>query len=405
MAGLTRRRQHLPGPRDLAVRHHPPGRGQPGRRPAADPPRPPGDPAHRRGRLAVGGVAADGQHRPGAVPGRQADHHGRAVGRPGQRGGRAALRRHPRPHRPRRRRRLHLPPARGDPPDRRPDHRPQGRADRRHRAPGPGDPDPRGHHADDRADHRVRLPGAARAGRRPTRRRCSRSRGWACAGTFDDVSFTVRPGEIVGLAGLVGSGRSEILETIYGARRATAGTVRLAGKRLRPGDVGAAVAAGVGLAPEERKSQALLLDDSVYRNITVSSLGRFARGGFLSGERREGGGPRADRVAGRPAGRRHPDRAHPLGRQPAEGRAGPLAAPRLPGAAARRAHPRRRRRGPLGDLRPGPRPRRPRRGRRRGLERDPGGARSGRPGAGDRRRRRRPRGRTPRRSTSTACST
>ena len=107
--------------------------------------------------------------------------------------------------------------------------------------------------------------------------------GLGLRGTFADVSLTVRPGEIVGLAGLVGSGRSEILETIYGARRATSGTVRLAGKRLRSGDVGAAVAAGIGLAPEERKSQALLLDDSVYRNITVSSLRRFARGGFLSG--------------------------------------------------------------------------------------------------------------------------
>ena len=53
------------------------------------------------------------------------------------------------------------------------------------------------------------------------------------------------------------------------------------------------MAAGIGLAPEERKSQALLLDDSVYRNITVSSLGRFARGGFLSGRRREGRGPRS----------------------------------------------------------------------------------------------------------------
>ncbi|MGK5111731.1 MULTISPECIES: sugar ABC transporter ATP-binding protein [unclassified Geodermatophilus] len=107
--------------------------------------------------------------------------------------------------------------------------------------------------------------------------------GLGLGGHFEGVSLTMRPGEIVGLAGLVGSGRSEILETIYGARRPTDGTVRLAGKRLRPGDVGAAVAAGVGLAPEERKSQALLLDDSVYRNITVSSLGRFARGGFLSG--------------------------------------------------------------------------------------------------------------------------
>src|SRR4029453_14295397 len=55
------------------------------------------------------------------------------------------------------------------------------------------------------------------------------------------------------------------------------------GGGVRRGGVGAAGAAGVGLAPEERKSRALLLDASVYRNITVSSLSRFARGGFLSG--------------------------------------------------------------------------------------------------------------------------
>jgi ribose transport system ATP-binding protein len=107
--------------------------------------------------------------------------------------------------------------------------------------------------------------------------------GLGLRGVFADVTFRVRPGEIVGLAGLVGSGRSEILETVYGARRRTTGTVRVGGRRLRAGDVGAAVAAGVGLAPEERKSQALLLDDSVYRNISISSLGRFSRGGFLSG--------------------------------------------------------------------------------------------------------------------------
>jgi ribose transport system ATP-binding protein len=100
---------------------------------------------------------------------------------------------------------------------------------------------------------------------------------------FDDVSFAVRAGEIVGLAGLVGSGRSEILESVYGARRPGTGTVTVDGRRLRSGSVGAAVKAGVGLAPEERKSQGLLLDQSVYRNITVSSLGRFARAGFLDG--------------------------------------------------------------------------------------------------------------------------
>ncbi|MDT0276582.1 sugar ABC transporter ATP-binding protein [Blastococcus goldschmidtiae] len=106
--------------------------------------------------------------------------------------------------------------------------------------------------------------------------------GLGLRGSFSDVSFVVRPGEIVGLAGLVGAGRSEILETVFGARRATSGTVRVGGKRLGAGDVGGAVAAGVGLAPEERKSQALLLGDSVYRNISISSLARFARGGFLA---------------------------------------------------------------------------------------------------------------------------
>ncbi|GAA1434351.1 sugar ABC transporter ATP-binding protein [Microlunatus lacustris] len=99
--------------------------------------------------------------------------------------------------------------------------------------------------------------------------------------SFADVSFAVRAGEIVGLAGLVGSGRSEILESLYGARRPSSGTVTVDGRRLRAGSVAAAVRAGVGLAPEERKSQGLLLDQSVYRNITMSSLARFARLGFL----------------------------------------------------------------------------------------------------------------------------
>src|SRR4051794_15433905 len=104
----------------------------------------------------------------------------------------------------------------------------------------------------------------------------------ALDGHFSGVSFGVRPGEILGLAGLVGSGRSEILETVFGARRPTHGSVRVGGRRLRPGDTGAAAAAGVGLAPEERKSQALLLGEAVYRNISISSLGRFARAGFLA---------------------------------------------------------------------------------------------------------------------------
>lgn len=105
-------------------------------------------------------------------------------------------------------------------------------------------------------------------------------------GTFQDVSFQVRAGEVVGLAGLVGSGRSEILETIYGARKATTGSVAVNGRMLKPGSVRAAVNSGMGLSPEERKSQGLLLEEPIYKNITLSSFSRFARASLLD-ERRE----------------------------------------------------------------------------------------------------------------------
>ncbi|MCL8015516.1 sugar ABC transporter ATP-binding protein [Streptomyces sp. AS02] len=106
-------------------------------------------------------------------------------------------------------------------------------------------------------------------------------RGLARDGEFEPLDLAVRPGEIVGLAGLVGSGRSEILETIYGARRPTAGQVLVDGRALRPGSVRAAVRAGLGLAPEERKAQALLMLESVTRNVSVSSMSRFSRGGWI----------------------------------------------------------------------------------------------------------------------------
>ncbi len=104
-------------------------------------------------------------------------------------------------------------------------------------------------------------------------------------GAFADVSFEVRGGEIVGFAGLVGSGRSELLETVYGAAHATAGSVEMSGTPLRGGSTATAVARGMGLAPEERKRQALLLDDSVFRNVSLPSLGRFARAGFIDTRR------------------------------------------------------------------------------------------------------------------------
>ncbi|WP_236683285.1 sugar ABC transporter ATP-binding protein [Demequina sediminicola] len=99
---------------------------------------------------------------------------------------------------------------------------------------------------------------------------------------FSDVSLSIRAGEVVGIAGLVGSGRSEIMETIAGHRKATAGTVSVKGTKLRPGSVRDAVDAEMGLAPEERKSQGLILDEPIYRNATLASFARFARGPLLN---------------------------------------------------------------------------------------------------------------------------
>ena len=118
-------------------------------------------------------------------------------------------------------------------------------------------------------------------------------------GEFADVSLTVRKGEIVGIAGLVGSGRSELLETIFGARLADSGTVTMDGKRITT--VGGAVRAGIGMAPEERKSQALLLNEPIYRNMTLSSFAKFATAGFTdTGDERTAAAKVADSLELRP---------------------------------------------------------------------------------------------------------
>ncbi|MBF9131768.1 sugar ABC transporter ATP-binding protein [Plantactinospora sp. S1510] len=135
-------------------------------------------------------------------------------------------------------------------------------------------------------------------------------------GEFADVSLTVHSGEIVGIAGLVGSGRSELLETIFGARRAEAGTVSMAGRTLRPGSVGAAVRAGLGMAPEERKSQALLLGEPIYRNVTLATFSRWARLGFTNaGRERSEAEAVADRLDLRPRDVRRPVRTLSGGNQ------------------------------------------------------------------------------------------
>ena len=91
------------------------------------------------------------------------------------------------------------------------------------------------------------------------------------------VSLQVKAGEIVGLGGLVGSGRTELLRLIYGLDQPEAGEFLVEGKPLRSGRPASAIRRGLGLAPEDRKSQALVLDWSQTKNVTIADLSRFSR--------------------------------------------------------------------------------------------------------------------------------
>jgi rhamnose transport system ATP-binding protein len=106
------------------------------------------------------------------------------------------------------------------------------------------------------------------------------------------VSFQVRAGEIVGLAGLVGAGRSEIARAVFGVDPYDAGTVTLNGKPVSPHDPRAAIRAGMAFVPEDRRQQGLVLHGSVGKNIASVIRGSLDRAGFLTS--------RAEYAAARP---------------------------------------------------------------------------------------------------------
>lgn len=95
-----------------------------------------------------------------------------------------------------------------------------------------------------------------------------------------DVSFTVRAGEILGLAGLIGAGRSETLETIFGLRRASGGSVELCGQRFQAARPADAIRAGIALVPEDRRQQSIVPDLSVRENLFLAHLGEHRGGGL-----------------------------------------------------------------------------------------------------------------------------
>ena len=98
---------------------------------------------------------------------------------------------------------------------------------------------------------------------------------------IDDVDVTVHRGEVVGLAGLLGSGRSSTAKAIFGEQELDAGRVSVEGREVRGGSTRAAIAAGIALLPEDRKAEGIVPTLSVQDNITLTILPRLARRGLL----------------------------------------------------------------------------------------------------------------------------
>ena len=99
---------------------------------------------------------------------------------------------------------------------------------------------------------------------------------------IDGIDLTIRPGEIVGLGGLLGSGRSETLKAMAGVMPLDRGDVTVDGRSLRSGSVSAAIRAGVVMLPEDRKAEGIVPNLSVRENIVLAALSRLSVGGFAS---------------------------------------------------------------------------------------------------------------------------
>jgi simple sugar transport system ATP-binding protein len=102
------------------------------------------------------------------------------------------------------------------------------------------------------------------------------------SGWCSDVSFGVRPGELVGLAGLAGSGKAQVAEAIAGLRKPDAGNVLVGGEPVRPGDVRTAIERGIGYVPQDRHDEGFVPNLSIEENMTLTQLDRLGRFGFVS---------------------------------------------------------------------------------------------------------------------------
>ena len=105
-------------------------------------------------------------------------------------------------------------------------------------------------------------------------------------GAFDKVSFDVRAGEIVGMFGLVGSGRTDVAKAIFGADPAHSGEILINGNPVMIASPMDAVSHGISFVTEDRKRDGLLLDADVVDNVALASMQRFANQGFLNNKSR-----------------------------------------------------------------------------------------------------------------------
>ncbi|KFU76605.1 monosaccharide ABC transporter ATP-binding protein, CUT2 family [Amycolatopsis lurida] len=99
---------------------------------------------------------------------------------------------------------------------------------------------------------------------------------------FEDVTFRIHRGEVIGLAGSNASGKHQVAETVYGLRSPSGGTVRVDGKPLKPGEIPAAIRAGIGCVPRDRHHEGLVLEHSIADNATLSILDRMGKAGLAS---------------------------------------------------------------------------------------------------------------------------
>jgi ribose transport system ATP-binding protein len=103
----------------------------------------------------------------------------------------------------------------------------------------------------------------------------------AVHGRCEGVSFTLKKGEILGFAGLVGAGRTDVVKAIFGETPRRSGTVRVNGKVLNAEKVSDSIRAGMGFVPEDRKREGLVLIESMKNNIALASMDRYVRCGFI----------------------------------------------------------------------------------------------------------------------------